>query len=143
MGIWLFADTEEPTQEEMAMYEFHIQQQVRPPPIYSPNVPRPSVNWNTLNKHRRKNLPDPDLFPVQSVPADPNYYLDGSRYKPANQHNNGQDPKTSARIVAGKDCGCAKCVPPFGYKYGLMTDMGVIAMPDTAVRGYRWLNYIE
>ena len=46
MGIWLYADTTmDPTQEESAMYEFHIRQQVRPPPVYSPDLPRPSVNW--------------------------------------------------------------------------------------------------
>jgi hypothetical protein len=113
-------------------------QEVRPPPIFSPNLPRPTVNWTNLNKHRRKNLPDPELFPVHSVPADPTYYLDRSKYKPADQHNNGNDPMTTARIVFGKDCGCAVCVPPFGYKYGLMTDMGVISMPVSAVHGYRW-----
>ena len=33
MGLWLFADTmEEPTKEENAMYEFHLQLQVRSPP---------------------------------------------------------------------------------------------------------------
>ena len=50
MGIWLFADMmQEPTQEESAMYEFHLQLQVRPPPIYSPNLPEPPVNWTSLN----------------------------------------------------------------------------------------------
>ena len=48
MGLWLFADpTMDPTAEESAMYEFHMNQQTRPPPIYSPNLPRPTVNWNT------------------------------------------------------------------------------------------------
>jgi hypothetical protein len=110
MGIWLFAYSEEPSVEEKAMYEFHIQQEVRPPPIFSPNLPRPTVNWTNLNKHCRKNLPDPELFPVYSVPADPTYYLYRSKYKP----NNGKDPMTTARIVFGKECGCAVCVPPFG-----------------------------
>ena len=138
MGIWLFADTMDPTTEESAMYEFHLNKQIRPPPIYSPNLPRPTVNWANLNKHRRKNLPDPELFAVHSVPADPTYYTDRTKYKPADQHNNGEDPMKSARIISGKDCGCAKCVPPFGRRYGLMTDMGVIAMPDTSVHGYKW-----
>jgi hypothetical protein len=133
MGIWLFADTEEPTVEEKAMYEYHIQLDVRPPPIFSPNLPQPKVNWTNLNKHRRKNLPDPELFPVHSVPANPTYYLDRSKYKPADQLNNGRDPMTTARIMFGKDCGCAVCVPPFGYKYGLMTDMGIISMLVSAV----------
>ena len=72
MGLWLFADKDvEPTKEEMAMYEYSLQLQVRPPPIFSPNLPRPTVNWNTLNMHKRKNLPDPDIFPILSVPSDP------------------------------------------------------------------------
>merc|ERR1719318_1113239 len=48
MGIWLFADNMEPTQEEIAMYEFHLQKEVRGPPIYSPNLPRPTVNCSLL-----------------------------------------------------------------------------------------------
>ena len=71
MGIWLYADNMELTQEEIAMCEFHLQKEVRDPPIYSPNLPRPTVNWNTLNMHKRKNLPDPDIFPILSVPSDP------------------------------------------------------------------------
>ena len=120
------------------MYEFHLNKQIRPPPIYSPNLPRPTVNWANLNKHRRKNLPDPELFPVHFVPADPTFYTDRTKYKPADQHNNGEDPMKSAPIIFGKDCGCAECVPPFGYMYGLMSDMGVISMPESAVHGYRW-----
>ena len=54
MGIWLFASDTEPTQEETAMFEFHLQKQIRGPPIYSPNLPKPTVNWANLNKHRRK-----------------------------------------------------------------------------------------
>ena len=138
MGLWLYADNMEPTVEELAMYEFHLQKEVRGPPIYSPTLPRPTLNWTNLNKHRRKNLPDPEQFPVHSVPLDPTYYLDKTKYKPVEMHNNGQDEMTSERIVFGKDCGCAKCVPPFGHKYGLMSDMGVIAMPESAVHGYRW-----
>ena len=133
---------EEPTPEEIAMYEFHLQTEVRGPPIYSPTLPKPTVNWSTLNKHKRKNLPDPEMFPVHFVPADPTYYTDRTKYKPADQHNNGEDPMKSARIISGKDCGCAKCVPPFGRRYGLMTDMGVIAMPDTSVHGYKWDDYV-
>ena len=78
------------TQEEIAMCEFHLQKEVRDPPIYSPNLPRPTVNWNTLNKHKRKNLPDPDIFPILSVPSDPNLYLDGTKYKPEEQRTSHQ-----------------------------------------------------
>ena len=132
MGIWLLANMEEPTQEEIAMYEFHLQKQVRGPPIYSPNLPRPTVNWTTLNKHRRKNLPDPEMFPMHSVPQDPSYYIDTAMYKSADLHNS---------LWSKTDCACVSCVPHFGYRYGLMTDMGVISMPESAVHGYRWDDY--
>ena len=132
MGIWLLANQEEPTQEEITMYEFHLQKQVRGPPIYSPNLPRPTVNWTNLNKHRRKNLPDPEMFPIHSVPQDASYYSDVAMYKPVDMHNSLWPPK---------DCACVSCVSHFGYRYGLMTDMGVISMPDSAVHGYRWDDY--
>ena len=39
MGIWLYADTTmDPTKEEAAMYEFHLQLQVRPPPILNQDL---------------------------------------------------------------------------------------------------------
>ena len=73
-----------------------------------------------------KNLPDPDpkMFPIHSVPQ--------AMYKPADLHNSLWPPK---------DCACVSCVPHFGYKYGLMTYMGVINMPETAVLGYWWDDY--
>merc|ERR1719318_1112367 len=132
MGLWLFADQDkEPTAEETAMYEFHLQLQVRPPPIYSPNLPKPTVNWTTLNKHKRKNLPDPEIFPIQSVPIDPNFYLDLTKYKTAEHHRTHDYTGTIPLRITKEECGCARCVPPFGQMYGLMTDMGVIPMPDT------------
>ena len=139
MGLWLYADTTmNPTKEESAMYEFHLQLQVRPPPIYSPTLPKPTVNWNALNKHKRKNLPDPERFAIQTVPADPNFYLDTSKYKPAEQHRSYDYSGPVPVRITVEECGCARCVPPFGQKYGLMTDMGVIPMPDSSVHGYRW-----
>ena len=132
MGIWLFASDTDLTQEEITMYEFHLQKEVRGPPIYSPNLPRPTVNWTNLNKHRRKNLPDPELFPISSAPEDPTYYTNVAMYKPADLHN---------RLWTPKECGCVQCLPHFGHRYGLMTDMGVIAMPDSAVHGYGWDDY--
>ena len=73
MGLWLLvADQEiQPSTREMELYEDFLRLQVRPPPIYSPDLRRPYVNWVNLNKHRRKNLPDPVFFPVQSAPTDP------------------------------------------------------------------------
>ena len=140
MGLWLFADIDlEPTEEERAMYEFHLQKEVRGPPIYSPNLPRPTVNWNTLNKHKRKNLPDPEVYAIQSVPADLNFYLDTAKFKPYALHRSHDRPSFGLPVrISAEECGCAVCVPPFGRMYGLMTDMGVISMPDTNVHGYRW-----
>ena len=135
MGIWLYADNQEPTQEETAMYEFHIQKQVRHPPIFSPNLPRPTVNWSTLNKHKRKNLPDPERFPIKSVPADPNFYKDVTKYKPAAKHIT---DLPGGLLATTEQCGCAACVPPFGLQHGLRTDLGIIAMPENAVHGYKW-----
>ena len=72
------------------------------------------------------------MFPIHSVPQDPSYYSDLAMYKPADMHNS---------LWPTKDCACVSCVSHFGYRYGLMTDMGVISMPDSAVHGYRWDDY--
>ena len=132
-GLWMFA--EDPTEEEMTQYDRHLVQELRPPPIHSPHLRRPYVNWTTLNKHRRKNLPDPQLFPLYSVPAVPTFYTDRDKYKPADDHIN---LLPGGLFATKQQCGCAACLPPFGYQFGLMTDMGVIGMPTDPVHGYCW-----
>ena len=130
----MFAEV--PTEEEIVQYDRHLEKELHPPPIYSPPLRRPYVNWTTLNKHRRKNLPDPELFPLYSVPADPTYYTDITKYKPADKHITALLP--GGFIATAKQCGCAACLPPFGYQFGLMTDMGIIGMPTDPVHGYCW-----
>eukprot|EP00091_Calanus_sinicus_P002229 TRINITY_DN12271_c0_g1_i1.p1 TRINITY_DN12271_c0_g1~~TRINITY_DN12271_c0_g1_i1.p1 ORF type:complete len:108 (+),score=17.78 TRINITY_DN12271_c0_g1_i1:116-439(+) len=72
LRICLFATDMEPTVEELSMYEFHLQTEVR----------GPLMSIGPTNNHQRKNLPDPEQFPVYSVPADPTFYLDKRNYKP-------------------------------------------------------------
>ena len=68
------------------------------------------------------------------MPIDPNFYLDLTKYKTADHHRTHYYTGTIPLRITKEECGCARCVPPFG----LMTDMGVIPMPDTSVHGYRW-----
>ena len=135
-ALWMFA--QDPTEEEMVQYDRHLEQELRPAPISSPPLRRPYVNWSNLNKHRRKNLPDPQLFPVSSVPADPSFYTDTARYKPADRHTIHSYCGPVPLRLNKEECGCVVCVPPFGQKYGLMTDMGIIGMPQEPVHGYCW-----
>ena len=121
---------DKPTEAEIKKYDNYLADQLRPPPIFSPSFPKPYVNWTNLNKHRRKNLPDPELFPVHMAPEDPDYYT--NKYKSAAKHHPLNLDWTKEK------CGCVKCVPPFGQKVGLMTDMGIIAMPLEPVHGYCW-----
>lgn len=124
LGIWLF--TMEPTKEELLMYEDHIRLQIRPPPIYSPPMPKPRVNWAKLNKFQLKNLPEPASFPVLSCPEDPAYYT--TTYEKRYTHH----------CVGQVGCGCVRCDPPFGRAKGLRTNLGVIPMPTDPVHGYIW-----
>jgi hypothetical protein len=124
MGLWLY--TTEPTVEEMVMYEFHLQLQIRPPPIYSPPMPKPRVNWSKLNKWQIKNLPEPDSFPILSCPQDPAYY------------NTIFEKRYTHHCVGHAQCGCVRCDPPFGRAKGLRTNLGVIPMPLEPVHGYVW-----
>ena len=120
----------DPTEAEIQKYDKFLADQLRPPPIYSPSFPKPYVNWTNLNKHRRKNLPDPELFPVHLAPEDPDFYT--NKYKSADKHHPLNLDWTKEK------CGCVQCVPPFGQKVGLMTDMGIIGMPLESVHGYCW-----
>ena len=72
--------------------------------------------------------PDQRSFAIQCAP-DPTFY--SNQYKPVAEHRF----RPGWKLV---DCGCVQCVPVFGSKFGLMTDMGVIAMPTELVHGYCW-----
>ena len=65
LAIWFHHGVEELTPEEEVQYEKYLQQQVRPPPVHSPHLPRPRVNWAKLNPFQHRNLPKPELFSVQ------------------------------------------------------------------------------
>jgi hypothetical protein len=127
MVLWLY--TAEPTVEEMTMYEHHLRLQIRPPPIYSPPMPKPRVNWSKLNKFQLRNLPEPNLFPILSCPVDPAYYT--TTYEKRYTHN----------CCGRTNCGCVRCDPPFGQAKGLRTNLGVIPMPLEPVHGYVWHDY--
>jgi len=125
LGLWTYVV--EPTEVEELSYDVHLQQSVRPPVIHSPPFYRPTVNWSRLNKHHLKNLPEPEFFPVSSVPADPEFY--SVKYPKRYNH----------RCIGGKNaCGCVRCDPPFGRGQGLETNLGIISMPTEPVHGYIW-----
>jgi len=104
LGIWTFL--EEPTEAEVQLYEAFL---VGPPPgpIYSPNMPKPCVNWARLNTNMHRSLPPPRMFPVQGCSPNPAFYI------------------TTEGVSH-----------PFGSLYGFHTSMGVVALPDVPVHGY-------
>ena len=64
-------------------------------------------------------LEHPDIFPILSVPSDPNFYLDGTKYKPEEQRTSHQYCGNIPLRMTKTECGCAVCVPPFGHMDGL------------------------
>ena len=119
-ALWLNAN--DATAEEEAEYDRYLERALRPPPIHSPRLKKPAVNWNRLNPGQFKNLPKAEAFPVQSCSQDPAFYLaveDPSDWKGKTYKWN-----SSNRF-------------PFGHLYGFATNMGIVAVPDVSIHGYR------
>ena len=123
-ALWLHHDDIELTPDEQLRYDRYLQQQVRPPPIHSPHLRKPCVNWNKLNQFQLKNLPQAQPFPLQSCSPDPEFYLEmdppASYYHQPTLKWNREDHKY-----------------PFGYLYGHNTNMGIVSVPTLPIHGYR------
>ena len=62
--MWLLSM--EPTKEEQEKYEKHLEEQMRPDPIYSLTLLKPRVNWSRLNTNMLRNLPISVKYPLLS-----------------------------------------------------------------------------
>ena len=121
IATWLFSV--DPTEEELDKYDRHLDQQMRPDPIHSPDLPKARVNWNRLNPNMKRNLPVPDQYPVYGCAQDPTFYDSTVDV----EHYGGQKLNTKLVFETGK---------PFGSLYGFWTSKGVLALPDEPVSGY-------
>ena len=95
--------------------------------------PYPTIQWGLLNKWKLKNLPEPELHPIQSCPENPDFYdkfFEGLKARPGPGHG------FFVRQNCDESCGCIKCKPPFGKARGFYTDKGIIAVPSEPVFGY-------
>ena len=116
LALWVYA-VEDVTPEEEQLFEKELQKRIRPPPVYSPHLQKPIVNWARLNSFQHKNLPQPDRFPVLGCSLDAKLYeVSDAQYSPIKW---GIGPH------------------PFGSLHGFYTNMGVVAVPDQTLHGYR------
>ena len=86
LSQWVCMDTWEPciwmtqagegemTEVEQRRFNSFMNQQIRPPPIYSPDLVKPYVNWNRVNPFQERNLPKPAAFPLSGCSPDPAFY---------------------------------------------------------------------
>ena len=119
--------------------------------------PYPKIQWAKLNKWAVKNLPQPDAFPVQSCPADPQFYAKQDKKYEDRMRGMGLDSKVYSyggpcqackTGWTSSDCGCIRCQPPFGKDSGFATNEGIIAPPEVPVHGYiytkaGWMIYTK
>ena len=121
-ALWLHQ--EDLTPEEEVQYDKYLQKKLRPPPIHSPTLKKPWVNWTKLNPFQHRNLPQPSPFPIQGCSPDPEFYLKTVTLN---------DLFYTKTLKWGRDDD--KC--PFGYLHGFSTNMGTVAVPDQVLHGYR------
>lgn len=121
-ALWMNAT--DATAEEEAEYDRHLERELRPPPIHSPRLKKPAVNWNRLNPGQFKNLPKAEAFPVSSCSPDPEFYL-------AEEIANDTWRTRSLKWLRSDNRF------PFGYLHGFSTNMGIVAVPEMPIHGYR------
>jgi len=127
-AIWLHSHDEDLTVEEAEQYDGYLVRQTRPPPIYSPNLPKPYVNWMRFNPNMRRNLPIPMMCPKLGCSQDPNFYnltVPTYNYTPYTRHYTDQPP--TPVFEKGE---------PFGSEYGFVTEMGVMPVPSYPIHGF-------
>ena len=123
-AIWLHAHQEDLTPEEVEGFAKYLHLQIRPPPIHSPHLKKPFVNWTKVNPFQYKNLPQPSPFPIQGCSPDPEFY---GKTEILN------DRYYTKVVKWGRDDN--KC--PFGIFFGFSTNMGIVPVPAQVIHGYR------
>ena len=106
------------SEEENLEYDEYLQQQVMPPIIYSPDFPKPRVEWRCINTNIHRNLPKPQVFPIHGAAQDPAFYTE------------------TTHLCEGELK--FHTLRPFGYCSGFRTSCGILPVPDEAINGYKW-----
>jgi hypothetical protein len=127
-AIWLHSHEEDLTVEEEEQYNGYLAREMRPPPIHSPNLPKPYVNWMRLNTNMRRNLPIPMRCPKDGCSQDPNFYTTTVPTYNMTPYNKDYTPLPPTPVFEKGE--------PFGTEYGFVTEMGVVPLPSTPIHGY-------
>lgn len=104
-----------------------------PPPLIFVKDSKPRVNWTKLRPQTLRNLPKPSEWSVQSCSQDPTFY-EGIVDK--DDPRNWSRPKGIPLIM--KPSRFLSSTSPFGTLLGLLSDQGVISMPEDSIDGYIW-----
>ena len=120
-AIWLFM--EELSPEDELQYDLYLQKNARPPPIHSPTLQQPCVDWTSLHPSQYRNLPTPEKFSVQGCSQKPSFYTETE-----------EDIYSS---YLRKVLSWEKKRHPFDALFGFQTNLGVVAVPDQPLFGYR------
>ena len=120
-ALWLNAC--DATAEEEYEFELHLQKEARPPPIHSPTLQQPCVDWTNLSPSQHRNLPTPEEMSVQGCSQEPSFYTN-TELDMSSSYN---------RKVPSWE----KRHHPYGSLFGFVTNMGVVAAPNQSLYGYR------
>jgi len=119
---------------------------------------KPWVDWSKVDMIKGKNLPKPELYPVHSAPADPNFYnSEWYKQKLGTRVSDGTSDSlpckaTYKRLSDGTygltHCTCIQCQHLFGSLPGVMTNHGILPMDPAPIHGHvfsvelkRWVVY--
>ena len=98
-------------------------------PVTRVELPRVSVDWTRVNRRFLSNIPTPIKYPVHGCSSDPEFYntIEERKYFGLNSFQS-----------TFHKCKFEKEQYPFGYAYGIYTDIGVIDVSDVIVHGHKW-----
>ena len=86
------------------------------------------VDFNKMNNHFIRNIPEPFFYPVLGCSQDPDFYRqEGMLTNPERNYYNKSFENRNYRY-------------PHGGIYGYDTDVGIVPVPDEPIHGHVWKN---
>ena len=122
-----------------ARFSARYSPQVEDDVIYSAEVAIPRVDFSKIKPHLHRNLPKPDLLPIQACSLDPALYNKCTGSIHCNKDHDGSKhyvKKDTLYVEHDSSSRFTESSCPFGELPGFVTSLGVVAVPDEPIGGY-------
>ena len=107
--------------------------------LHSARVAIPRVDFSKVKPHLHRNLPKPDILPIQACSLDPAIYNKCTGSTNCGKDHDGSKhyvKKDTLYVEHDSSSRFTESSCPFGELPGFVTSLGVVAVPDEPIGGY-------